>query len=58
MGAAAAMAVNPLLLSLVTISRRRRRSLGSDGVALRKRLRQLKILKQFLSSLPEKVSGQ
>ena len=54
MGAAAAVAVNPLLYGLVTISGRKRRSLAAaDGDQLKMRLRQMKMLKQFLTSMPD-----
>jgi hypothetical protein len=59
MGAAAAVAMNPLLLSLVTISGasspfsgRRRRSLTGEGAQLGRRLHQLRSLRRFLSGLP------
>merc|ERR1719507_2622799 len=57
MGAAASVAVNPLLLKLVTISNRRRRSLVSEDEAeVVNWLHQLKMLRQFFALLPDKAN--
>jgi len=57
MGAAASVAVNPLLLKLVTISSRRRRSLVSnDDAEVVNWVHQLKTIRQFFSMLPEKAN--
>ncbi len=53
LGAASAVAVNPVLLKLVTIRRRREASDSPQlDQQLRTRIRQLRLLDSFLSSIP------
>jgi len=64
MGAAAAVAVNPILLQLAVISNgRRKREVGDDtenaiqgGNDIKRRVKQLRVLEKFLSSMPGKFS--
>ena len=66
MGAAAAVAVNPILLQLAVISRgrRRRREVQEEEEELenmvendiQRRVKQLRVLEKFLSSMPGKFS--
>ena len=62
MGAAAAVAVNPILLQLAVISNgRRRREVGEEVVKqgdmdIKRRVKQLRVLEKFLSSMPGKFS--
>lgn len=61
MGAAAAVAVNPILLQLAVISNgRKRREVGEEGkegeIDIKRRVKQLRVLEKFLSSMPGKFS--
>ena len=65
MGAAAAVAVNPILLQLAVISRgRRRREVMEEEEEkenlvendMKRRVKQLRVLEKFLSSMPGKFS--
>lgn len=55
MGAAAAVAVNPMLLQLAVISKngRRRRRRRETGGGLERGLKQMRVVDRYLSSLPE-----
>ena len=54
LGAASAVAVNPVLLKLTTIRGARDADTARPDQQLRVRLRQLRLLETFLSSLPGK----
>jgi len=64
MGAAAAVAVNPILLQLAVISNgRKRREISEkseeskqDDIDIKRRVKQLRVLERFLSSIPGKSS--
>jgi len=62
MGAAAAVAVNPILLQLAVISNgRKRREIGKEEAKqghmdIKRRVKQLRVLEKFLSSMPGKFS--
>lgn len=60
MGAAAAVAVNPILLQLAVISNgRRKREIGEESQLendIKRRVKQLRVLEKFLSSMPGHIS--
>ena len=55
--AASAVSVNPMLMSIATISRSRRHSGSGAGARQERGLRQMRTLETFLSSLPASSGG-
>lgn len=55
--AASAVSVNPMLMSIATISRSRRHSGSGAGARQERGLRQMRTLETFLSSLPASTGG-
>ena len=53
--AAGAVSVNPMLLSIATISRNKRQLSSSESIKVQRGVRHVRVLDKFLSSLPGRV---